>query len=81
MLITASAFADLIYASGSRVNLSIFLIVSTNILFLLGSGLFSKVSSDIVVRCHSRGSTLTKRASITGRPLLSNQRLQQGRWC
>lgn len=33
---------DLIYASGSRVNLSLFLVVSTNILFLIGAGLFSK---------------------------------------
>lgn len=33
---------DLIYASSSRVNLSIFLVVSTNVLFLLGAGLFSK---------------------------------------
>ncbi|GAA5851025.1 hypothetical protein JCM9279_005263 [Rhodotorula babjevae] len=32
----------LIYASGSRVNLSIFLVISTNVLFLLGAGLFSK---------------------------------------
>ncbi|KAI5478500.1 putative Iron transporter [Pseudohyphozyma bogoriensis] len=32
----------LIYISGSRVNLSIFLVVSTNILFLLGAGLLSK---------------------------------------
>lgn len=32
----------LIYASGSKVNLSIFLVISTNILFLLGAGLFSK---------------------------------------
>ncbi|KAM0788269.1 hypothetical protein ACM66B_001418 [Microbotryomycetes sp. NB124-2] len=32
----------LIYASGSRVNLTIFLVISTNILFLLGAGLFSK---------------------------------------
>lgn len=31
-----------IYASGSRVNLTIFLVVSTNILFLIGAGLFSK---------------------------------------
>ena len=34
--------ADLIYASSSRVNLSIFLVISTNILFLLGAGLLSK---------------------------------------
>lgn len=32
----------LIYLSGSRVNLSIFLVVSTNVLFLLGAGLMSK---------------------------------------
>lgn len=32
----------LIYKSGSRVNLTIFLVVSTNILFLIGAGLFSK---------------------------------------
>ncbi|GAA6014600.1 hypothetical protein JCM8202_001595 [Rhodotorula sphaerocarpa] len=32
----------LIYMSGSRVNLSIFLVVSTNVLFLLGAGLLSK---------------------------------------
>ncbi|GAA5863834.1 hypothetical protein JCM3774_001172 [Rhodotorula dairenensis] len=32
----------LIYISGSRVNLSIFLVVSTNVLFLLGAGLMSK---------------------------------------
>lgn len=37
-----SLLADLIYASSSRVNLSIFLVISTNILFLLGAGLFSK---------------------------------------
>ncbi|ORY88818.1 Ftr1 protein [Leucosporidium creatinivorum] len=41
-LICGLVIGYLIYASGSRVNLSIFLIVSTNILFLLGSGLFSK---------------------------------------
>ncbi|GAA5976211.1 hypothetical protein JCM10908_005418 [Rhodotorula pacifica] len=32
----------LIYISGSRVNLSIFLVISTNVLFLLGAGLMSK---------------------------------------
>jgi high-affinity iron transporter len=37
---------DLIYASSSRVNLSIFLVVSTNVLFLLGAGLFSKAVGD-----------------------------------
>ncbi|KAK4700501.1 high-affinity iron transporter, partial [Phenoliferia sp. Uapishka_3] len=36
----------LIYASSSRLNLSIFLIVSTNVLFLLGAGLFSKAVGD-----------------------------------
>lgn len=37
---------DLIFASGSRVNLSIFLVISTNVLFLLGAGLFSKSVGD-----------------------------------
>ena len=34
--------SDLIYASSSRVNLSIFLVISTNVLLLLGAGLLSK---------------------------------------
>lgn len=37
-----SVALDFIYASSSRVNLTIFLVISTNILFLLGAGLFSK---------------------------------------
>ncbi|KAM0755041.1 iron permease FTR1 [Meredithblackwellia eburnea MCA 4105] len=36
----------IIYKSSSRLNLTIFLIVSTNILFLLGAGLFSKAVGD-----------------------------------
>lgn len=36
----------IIYASSARLNLTIFLIVSTNILFLLGAGLFSKSVGD-----------------------------------
>ncbi|GAA6001997.1 hypothetical protein JCM10207_003030 [Rhodosporidiobolus poonsookiae] len=45
----------LIYASGSRVNLSIFLVISTNILFLLGSGLFSKAVADFLIYKYNTG--------------------------
>jgi len=45
----------LIYASGSRLNLSIFLVVSTNILFLLGSGLFSKSVGDFQRYTYNQG--------------------------
>ncbi|GAA5905373.1 uncharacterized protein JCM6883_006376 [Sporobolomyces salmoneus] len=36
----------LIYVSGSRVNLSIFLVISTQVLLLLGAGLFSEAVRD-----------------------------------
>ncbi|GAA5852724.1 hypothetical protein JCM8547_002604 [Rhodosporidiobolus lusitaniae] len=45
----------LIYISGSRVNLSIFLVVSTNILFLLGSGLFSKAVGYFQIYVYNTG--------------------------
>ncbi|KAM0748648.1 iron permease FTR1 [Meredithblackwellia eburnea MCA 4105] len=45
-LICGLIIGYLIYASSSRLNLTIFLIVSTNILFLLGAGLFSKSVGD-----------------------------------
>ncbi|GAA6031772.1 hypothetical protein JCM8097_001981 [Rhodosporidiobolus ruineniae] len=45
----------LIYASGSRINLSIFLVISTNILFLLGSGLFSKAVADFQIYQYNTG--------------------------
>ncbi|KAI5475027.1 iron permease FTR1 [Pseudohyphozyma bogoriensis] len=45
----------LIYASGSRLNLSIFLVVSTNILFLLGAGLFSKAVGDFERQVFNQG--------------------------
>ncbi|GAA6002366.1 uncharacterized protein JCM10292_006623 [Rhodotorula paludigena] len=45
----------LIYASGSRVNLSIFLVVSTNILFLLGAGLFSKAVAAFQIYKYNTG--------------------------
>ncbi|GAA6051076.1 hypothetical protein NBRC10513_000944 [Rhodotorula toruloides] len=45
----------LIYASGSRINLSIFLVISTNILFLLGAGLFSKAVGDFQTYRYNNG--------------------------
>ncbi len=45
----------LIYLSGSRMNLSIFLVVSTNILFLLGAGLFSKAVGDFQMNTFNNG--------------------------
>ncbi|BGP14689.1 high-affinity iron permease [Rhodosporidiobolus nylandii] len=45
----------LIYASGSRLNLSIFLVASTNILFLLGAGLFSKAVADFQIYKYNTG--------------------------
>ncbi|GAA5992726.1 hypothetical protein JCM11641_004867 [Rhodosporidiobolus odoratus] len=45
----------LIYASGSRVNLSIFLVISTNVLFLLGAGLFSKAVGNFEIYAYNKG--------------------------
>ncbi|KAL8280307.1 hypothetical protein RQP46_007224 [Phenoliferia psychrophenolica] len=45
-LICGLIIGFLIYKSSSKLNLTIFLIVSTNILFLLGAGLFSKSVGD-----------------------------------
>jgi len=45
-LICGLIIGYLIYASSSRVSLTIFLVISTNILFLLGAGLFSKSVGD-----------------------------------
>ncbi|GAA6062655.1 hypothetical protein JCM10212_003467 [Sporobolomyces blumeae] len=45
----------LIYASGSRVNLSIFLVISTQILLLLGAGLFSKAVGDFQIYKYNHG--------------------------
>ncbi|GAA5833546.1 hypothetical protein JCM5353_007957 [Sporobolomyces roseus] len=44
-----------IYASGSRVNLSVFLVVSTQILLLLGAGLFSKAVGDFERYIYNKG--------------------------
>ncbi|BGP14690.1 hypothetical protein JCM10213_006230 [Rhodosporidiobolus nylandii] len=41
-LIAGFAIGYVIFASGSRLNLSIFLVISTNILLLIGAGLFSR---------------------------------------
>ncbi|KAL8286872.1 hypothetical protein RQP46_003878 [Phenoliferia psychrophenolica] len=45
----------LIYASSSKLNLTIFLIISTNVLFLLGAGLFSKAVGDFERYKFNRG--------------------------
>lgn len=45
----------LIYASGSRVNLSIFLVISTQVLLLLGAGLFSKAVNDFEIYKFNKG--------------------------
>ncbi|GAA5945372.1 uncharacterized protein JCM15063_002325 [Sporobolomyces koalae] len=45
----------LIYASGSRVNLSIFLVISTQVLLLLGAGLFSKAVADFEIYKYNKG--------------------------
>ncbi|GAA5950159.1 hypothetical protein JCM21900_004613 [Sporobolomyces salmonicolor] len=52
---TGLVIGYLIYASGSRLNLSIFLVVSTNILFLLGAGLFSKAVADFEIHVYNAG--------------------------
>ncbi|GAA5914293.1 hypothetical protein JCM5296_007236 [Sporobolomyces johnsonii] len=54
-VITGLFIGYLIYASGSRLNLSIFLVVSTNILFLLGAGLFSKAVGDFEIHMYNAG--------------------------
>ncbi|GAA5910679.1 hypothetical protein JCM6882_001056 [Rhodosporidiobolus microsporus] len=54
-IITGLIIGYLIYASGSRVNLSIFLVVSTNILFLLGAGLLSKAVSYFQIYKYNTG--------------------------
>ncbi|BGP23526.1 high-affinity iron permease [Rhodotorula toruloides] len=54
-IFTGLIIGYLIYASGSRINLSIFLVISTNILFLLGAGLFSKAVGDFQTYRYNNG--------------------------
>ena len=54
-LIVGFGIGWVIYISGSRMNLSIFLVVSTNVLFLLGAGLFSKAVGDFQRRTFNQG--------------------------
>ncbi len=54
-LIVGFGIGWLIYLSGSRMNLSIFLVVSTNILFLLGAGLLSKAVGDFQRHTFNQG--------------------------
>ncbi|GAA6030973.1 hypothetical protein JCM8097_008963 [Rhodosporidiobolus ruineniae] len=45
----------LIYASGNRVSLSVFLVISTNVLFLLGAGLLSKSVAFFQIYAYNHG--------------------------
>ncbi|GAA5824926.1 hypothetical protein JCM3770_002295 [Rhodotorula araucariae] len=54
-ILTGLVIGYLIYASGSRINLSIFLVISTNVLFLLGAGLFSKTVLFFQIYTYNKG--------------------------